>query len=443
MIAFALPWLFALGVAASLGVVALHFLSVRQPPELLLPTARFLDEGQVRALSRSARPSDVLLLILRVLALLLVCAALAGPRWASGSRSTMRLVVADVAMRADSAALLSLVDFSGSGGAVRFVWSGASTDSGRVGAAATGMPRGIRIDLTAALPMALRAAASVATELPDVDSLSLYVVTPPPMQVNADSWRAWRATWPGAVHVRSMPTASRAGGTDSLPQSRAQLRFDTTGVDARVDDPVRAALAMRTADISQSITVQRADVERESIPPPGPAPDVTILWPVSGVPRGWRAVSDTSSALVANGVASVAAWPRSAMPTEGLLRDARAIAWWGDGLPAAIEVRKGASCVREVGVAVAASSDLLLDANATGFMTALLAPCGDMASGSGVLAERLDSGRGAAAYAARFRAEEASHLWSLPRWLTPVLLALALLVLLAEWLLRDREVART
>ena len=62
MIALALPWLFGAALAASAVVAALHLLSVRRPPELLLPTARFLPERDVRAISRTRRPSDLLLL---------------------------------------------------------------------------------------------------------------------------------------------------------------------------------------------------------------------------------------------------------------------------------------------------------------------------------------------------------------------------------------------
>ena len=106
MIHFAIPWLVGAGVVGAAVITTLHFLSVRRPPELLLPTARFLDEGRVRAVSRSAQPSDLLLLMLRVLALLLASAAFAAPRWVSHSHRVARLIVADAAMRADSATLL-------------------------------------------------------------------------------------------------------------------------------------------------------------------------------------------------------------------------------------------------------------------------------------------------------------------------------------------------
>ena len=78
MISFAMPWLFGGALAAALAITALHFLSVRQPRVLLLPTARFVPERDARAVARQAKPSDLLLLLLRVIALLAAGAAAAG-----------------------------------------------------------------------------------------------------------------------------------------------------------------------------------------------------------------------------------------------------------------------------------------------------------------------------------------------------------------------------
>src|SRR5687768_17892044 len=89
----------------TLVAVALHFLSVRKPPAMILPTARFVAARDVRAVSRSTRPSDLLLLLLRVLALWCAAVALAGPRWTGGARYVGHVIVADALMRADSASV--------------------------------------------------------------------------------------------------------------------------------------------------------------------------------------------------------------------------------------------------------------------------------------------------------------------------------------------------
>src|SRR5690606_33686669 len=90
---FALPWIFALGAATAVGVVALHLLSTRRPPERPLPTARFVPESDLRAVSRTSRPTDLLLLALRVLAVLLIAAAFAQPIPDQPGPSLRRVVV--------------------------------------------------------------------------------------------------------------------------------------------------------------------------------------------------------------------------------------------------------------------------------------------------------------------------------------------------------------
>ncbi|MEO7520234.1 MAG: BatA domain-containing protein, partial [Gemmatimonas sp.] len=83
---FLAPSMLLVAVLGSLVAIALHFLSVRRPPAMILPTARFVAPRDVRAVSRSARPSDLLLLLLRVLAMWCAAIALAGPRYTAGAR---------------------------------------------------------------------------------------------------------------------------------------------------------------------------------------------------------------------------------------------------------------------------------------------------------------------------------------------------------------------
>ena len=59
MIGFAMPWLFGGALAAALAITALHFLSVRQPRVLLLPTTYALSPSDwlsscISACSQSA-----------------------------------------------------------------------------------------------------------------------------------------------------------------------------------------------------------------------------------------------------------------------------------------------------------------------------------------------------------------------------------------------------
>lgn len=435
MIHFALPWILGVGVLGAATITVLHFLSVQRPPELLLPTARFLDEGRVRAVSRSAQPSDLLLLLLRVVALLLASAAFAAPQWLSPSHRVGRLIVADGSLRNDSGAMLQAEDANVSSSMLtRFVW----TDTVDV----TGAPTGLRAELSAALPIAVRAATALSAEQNNIDSIALHVVALNGASANAESWRVWRAVWPGAVRVRqAVPTSA---------QTTPVIRFDGVGA----DDVLRSAFSTRVVErtsrqslgVSQAIT--RAIVVRRIASETTSAADavagtVTIVWLESGAPSGWRKLRDSASAVAANGKALVASWARASTPTKELLRGARPIAWWSDGVVAAIERAKGNGCWREVGIAVPPSSDILLDSNADGLMAALTAPCASVSVNmdsipKSILTDSLDRTNGAAAAASYFRSVGVSDVRSRPFWLAPALLAIGLSLLLLEWFIRER-----
>lgn len=435
MIQFAMPWLLGAGVMGAAVITALHFFSVRRPPELLLPTARFLDEGRVRAVSRSAQPSDLLLLLMRVAALLLASAAFAGPQCVSRSHRVARIVIADATWRSDTLGLLrSLGPAATTSMFTRFVWSD-SLD-------AMGAPTGLRVDLSAALPMAVRAATALSTEHLDVDSIRLFVAAVPGANVERESWRAWRSVWPGAVTV--------VGDVSMTNDETPIVRFDSVGA----DDVLRSAFATRLAMLARqpgsgpAAALHEVFVRRSGrvFTPPANVEDgwIAIAWPENGVPAGWQVTRDTVGAVAAKGVALVASWARSSTPSVEAMRGARAIAWWSDGAVAATERAMGTGCVRDVGIVVPPSSDILLDANANGLMSALLAPCAGSARSvidvpESILTDSLDRTHGAAAPASHFRPSSAAGARSTPRWLAPALLVFALVLLLAEWLFRDRR----
>jgi len=494
MIRFAMPWLLGAGVLGAIVITALHFLSVRRPAELLLPTARFLDEGRVRAVSRSAQPSDLLLLVLRVLALLLACAAIAGPRWMSRDRGTVNLFVADVRYRADSMSMLQLLSARAHGNPTTFVWGG-RRDS------ATEVASGLQEDLAAALPLAMRAATALVAERPEVDSIALYVYAGAGGTVSLDGWRAWRSTWPGGVRVLEPTQTERARDTTVERKSDGAgnaandvtaatiVSFDRSAPDELLRDPVRSAFTSRVPSVTASnassassassastaataasassgrgvreIRVQRG-VETStggaaaSLPVArsvalGDARQrdtrngevVTIRWPESGVPTGWQPMTDTATGVAARGVAMVGEWTRTAHATTSMMRDAVPIAWWSDGQVAATERGSDSGCVRDVAIVVPPASDMLLDASANGLMQALLAPCTGTASAWAIPAllrnDSLDRSNGRAAPSQTFQRSDLPKPMSSPHWLAPTLLALALLLLILEWALRDRE----
>ncbi len=187
---FALPWVFGVAVAAAMVVTALHLLSVRRPPEFLLPTTRFLPDRDVRAVSRTRRPSDVWLLLARVLLLLLAGLAIAQPRWKSSARTGVRLVIVGPGILRDTAAITAhvmrdarRVDDATMRVALIFA------DSSMTGA-----------DLTALFPLAMRSAAELAQGDVTLDSLELHVLTAEP-GIDDRAAAAWRAAWDGRVVV--------------------------------------------------------------------------------------------------------------------------------------------------------------------------------------------------------------------------------------------------
>src|SRR3954465_5097791 len=92
---FAAPLFVWVGGALALGVVALHLLAWRRPPASPLPTARFAPDAPVRTVSPAVTPTDLVLLAVRVLVIVLVSAALAGPRFPSRVEEPGRVIVGD------------------------------------------------------------------------------------------------------------------------------------------------------------------------------------------------------------------------------------------------------------------------------------------------------------------------------------------------------------
>lgn len=438
MVSFVTPWLFGAAVVVSVVVVGLHLLSVRTPPPMMLPTARFVPDGDARAVARQPRLNDILLLLLRMGAVLAIGAALAGIRWQRTTASELRLVVADERLAADrvwrdsvTRALTAagrLVDVSGARGATR--------------------------EAGAAMVVALRRAGELTTRYPTISRVDLTVVLPA-ASASLSGYEAWRAEWPGRVRVLSRgasPRSSRDTGA-SYVEVRGAGRNDV--VASVFTGPVATGATTAVTSTARRVVVERGDaldaVTRGS--------DVRVHWPVGGIPAGWRVRSpvDTVGAIVANGAALVGPFVRTARPPDGL--DApidsgtvgaalQVLAWWSDGEPAALErATANGGCVREVAVVLPRSGDLLSSSPARGLLDALASACGSTMRSSRTLATRAggrtargrDETSDALAPARAFRVERDAPSLSDPWWLAPLLLALAMGALVAEWWFRRRE----
>lgn len=393
MIALALPWVLGVAALAAVAVGVLHLLSVQRPPELLLPTTRFLPVRSVQAVSRTRTPSDLLLLAIRVLCVVSAGLAAAGPTWRSSRISVAHVVVVDREITRDTAAIRALLGVEPA--AVTFV-----DDAERIGASNT---------VSAIWPVAWRTAALVATAQIDVDSIVLHLLVARGDYAEQESWPVWARQWPGVVHVHSPAAVDAHDSLTMLPvrtvavfverQSTPRGAADDAVVtslrwhaarwnSARTPPSGRSSGAPRTSgtlldtvvlihhDSGFIATPDRASATESRARP------LRVHWPMHGVPESWIASNpgDTSAALVTSNAALMGPWEVSAQPAENSgtssLNDRWFdMAWWSDGRVAARERRVNGTCEREVAVVAPVAGDALLSASANAFFDWLLSPC--------------------------------------------------------------------
>ncbi len=183
-------------LAASAVVVALHLWGWRRPPAVPLPTARFVPPSAVRALSPEVRPSDLLLLALRVLALLLAGTALARPAVAPRRAGDARVIVVDASRRVGRMAEAMDSARAHAAGADAVSWIRVDSAAWTAGDSAVGERGEVRGRLGSGLVAAIREAHRLARTHGRV---AIVVVSP----FAAESWdegvEAMRGSWGGAL----------------------------------------------------------------------------------------------------------------------------------------------------------------------------------------------------------------------------------------------------
>ena len=166
----------ALGVAAA--VVALHFIVTRQPRAGVLPTARFIPNLPATATARAKRPTDLLLMLLRVLLVLAVGAALARPVLKPSRGADARVILVDVSRASRSALGLrdSVRSVYRDQDAVVLFDSAARTVVANIGDSIAALTASThKGSMSAALIAAMRTAISIRDR---ADSLELVIVSP-------------------------------------------------------------------------------------------------------------------------------------------------------------------------------------------------------------------------------------------------------------------------
>jgi hypothetical protein len=268
--------------------------------------------------------------------------------------------------------------------------------------------------VSAALLQAIREAHALRDA---ADSVAIVLVSPLAREQLDAATPAIRAMWPGGIELR------RVAASAVSPELTA------VAFRARADDPLRATLALSGLVLNDAAPVRLvrdAQLPAADSAWAGEAGHVLVHWP-----EGQEAARDTTGALVTPGTVLVASFARSTAASAGT-----PVAWWADGAIAATESVLGDGCVRTVAVSVASEGDLVLRERFRRVVHDLLGPCGgarDLTPADST-AVRMITGAAPVAVATSAFPPHADA----GRAAMPWLLALALLFLVAEQLVRRR-----
>jgi hypothetical protein len=427
---FLTPWMFAAGLLAALGVVAVHLLTTRRPPPTPLPTARFVPETDVRAVARASRPTDLLLLALRALAVIAIGAAFARPVFDAPGPAVRAVVAVEwsAGLAAPDEVRAQVQGLLGPGDAL-VVFDTAARVMELSAFDSLAVPSVVpRVGAISPMFVAARDAAQEIAR--GADSVRLVVIaTFAPEGFDAAS-ESMRASWPGRIEL-----VRAAGIADTSSTARVEL------VDGQPDDALAPAVAAARATLRgshQVRIVRRVMQAGDSAWLTGAAPSdgraasgvrVLLVWPLIG---DAEPEADAVTAGGPLGATVVAPLARLA-PGEG-----RVIARWRDGTPAATEriVEGGprSGCVRTVGIGLPNAGDLTLRPPFAHLLRELLVPCGGARSEAppdSAFAWLTASGPLAAGSALAATSSDQSPA-------TPWLLLAALTLLVTEQLLRGR-----
>jgi hypothetical protein len=340
-VSVAAPAFLAAGVLAALAVIALHFLARQRPRAAPFPTARFIPERTARAPSRALVPTDLLLMLLRAMAVLLIGAAFARPAWEHERHGVARVILVDRSRTVASAAEVrdsalaalgerdAMVLFDSAAHVVPAESLRAMTTTGAVGS------------LSAALVAAHQAAARIADRAGEVE---LVLVSPLAREEWDDATAAVRGKWPG--EIRMVRTAGLGAG-------RSALGVRVARAEPRAGDSVWAA----------------------------DSGGVLVRWP-DRFPGG---VSDSAGALVMGDDVVVGPFPRRLPPSaESRAPRPALLAHWNDGSPAATEIAVGRGCIRDVAIETPVKGDLVLRESYRRVLAGLNAPCGGAVDARGL-----------------------------------------------------------
>jgi hypothetical protein len=360
---FLAPGFFFASLAVALGVIALHFIVTRQPRASILPTARFVPDLPATATARATRPSDLLLMLLRVLIVLAVGAGLAKPILKPSRGAEARVILADVSRStSDVNALRDSVKalYRDHDALIMFDSSARVISVSGLDSIATLERSSKRGNLSSALIAALRAGSSLRDR---ADSIELVVVSPFAQEEMDAATDSVRRLWPGRARL------VRAGaGASEVARVSPKVEIKSAAA-----DPLQVSASLARGDSSATgLIVRDANVSTENV-----ADRAVIEWPSSTRPGGAvaRAKSDTIGGVVSGSAIVVAAFERRWSYPADSLRGAEVIARWIDGEPAAIETTNASGCSRSVAIPVNPVGDLVIRNDFVKLVAALSRDC--------------------------------------------------------------------
>lgn len=314
---FAAPLYLAAAALVAAGVIVLHYIVMRQPPRDIFPTARFLPMRPAVMRTWARRPDNVLLLLLRVLAIAAVGAAFARPIWHPHRTPVARMVIADRSR--DVADVREVVDsvrrrLVGPRDVLVAFDSSPSLISAHIADTLAALSRRpLAGNISGALIAALRSATNARAFAESTEVVLISPAAPEELDAATDSIRS---LWPGAIQL-----------------VRVAARRDTARATSHlvVHWPDTAHLR-RSIDTATAVATGSA----------------TVIAPFE---RRW--VADTDGGVV--------------------------VARWIDGEPAAVEHATSDGCVRNVVVPVPVEGDLTLRPEFVRFAEAMHALCGAVA----------------------------------------------------------------
>jgi hypothetical protein len=427
---FLAPGFLFASLAVAAAIIALHFIVTRQPRSAILPTARFVPDTRATTVAPARRPSDLPLMLLRVLLVLAAGAGLARPVLTPRRGAEARVILVDVSRSArDSIAIRDSVRavYRNQDAVVLFD-SSARLVAEKVGDSIAALrPTGRRGNVSAALIAALRAGSALRDR---ADSLELVIVSPFSREELDAATDTIRKLWPGKA--RLVRVAVPVVDTVAAPSSLA--------ISAAADDPLAVTVGLARSTATASGRIDRGDA---SSPLSGVVSGGSLIdWPASTRPRFAvpRAARDTVGGVMAGDAVVVSTFDRQWSFPPDSLRGAEVIARWVDGEPAAVEKPDGNGCVRSVAIPVTPVGDFVIRHDFVRFVASLTRPCSQITSlipADPPVVAKLE-GKGGLAPRAAFQPLTNAH-----SDLAPWLFALAIAAAIAQLFVRRGRDAKT